>query len=118
MSTKTSISTNLKWLDGERPKTRADCKDGPRPCPWVMCRHHLYLEVNSETGKIRINFPTREVWELEHTCSLDIAEGGPNSLKAVGQVFKVSRERIRQLETLGLLALKERLGLLDIIIDI
>lgn len=28
-----------------RPRTRAQCQDGPRPCPWVACRHHLLLEV-------------------------------------------------------------------------
>ena len=25
----------------DRPRTRADCLKGPRPCPWIMCRHHL-----------------------------------------------------------------------------
>ena len=28
-----------------RPRTRADCLDGPRPCPWASCRHHLLFEV-------------------------------------------------------------------------
>jgi hypothetical protein len=28
-----------------RPKTRAECRDEARPCPWVGCRHHLLLEV-------------------------------------------------------------------------
>ena len=33
-------------IDGiARPITRADCIDGPRPCPWVSCRHHLLLEI-------------------------------------------------------------------------
>lgn len=107
-------TTNLKWLDDERPKTRAECYDGPRPCPWVMCRHHLYLEVNPNTGSIRLNFPSKEVWELEQTCSLDVADLGSNTLKDVGDIFEVSRERVRQLETLGLHLLKERLGLMNI----
>jgi hypothetical protein len=25
----------------ELPVTRGDCVDGPRPCPWLRCRHHL-----------------------------------------------------------------------------
>src|ERR1019366_2346037 len=37
---------------GERPKTRGDCVDGPRPCPWAGCRQHLYLEVNP-TGNMK-----------------------------------------------------------------
>lgn len=105
--------TDLKWLDEERPKTRAECVNGPRPCPWVMCRHHLYLEVNPKTGRIRLNFPSKEVWELDQTCSLDVADKGSNTLKDVGHVFRFSRERVRQLETLGLNALKERLELMN-----
>lgn len=31
----------------QRPRTRGECKDGPRPCPWVSCRHHLLLEIAS-----------------------------------------------------------------------
>ncbi len=31
-----------------RPRTRGDCADGPRPCPWYRCRHHLGLEVIEE----------------------------------------------------------------------
>src|SRR6476619_8074463 len=27
--------------DIERPKTRADCAQGERPCPFVSCKHHL-----------------------------------------------------------------------------
>jgi len=29
----------------ERPKTRGDCRDGLRPCPWVSCEHHLLIEL-------------------------------------------------------------------------
>lgn len=105
--------SNLKWLDEERPKNRSECRDSPRPCPWVMCRHHLYLEVNPRTGSIRLNFPSSDVWDLEQTCSLDIADKGANTLKEVGTVFKISRERVRQVETLGLHLLKERLGYLN-----
>lgn len=25
----------------QRPLTRAECVDGPRPCPWTSCTHHL-----------------------------------------------------------------------------
>jgi len=40
-----------------RPRTRADCKDAPRPCPFVSCKHHLYLDVSPRTGAIKMNFP-------------------------------------------------------------
>lgn len=28
-----------------RPRTRGECLQEARPCPWVACRHHLLLEV-------------------------------------------------------------------------
>ncbi len=35
-----------------RPKTRGECASGPRPCPWVSCRHHLYLDVDKNGSVI------------------------------------------------------------------
>src|SRR5262245_7942442 len=42
--------------DVERPRNRSECRDGPRPCPWVACKHHLYLDINPRTGSIKLNF--------------------------------------------------------------
>jgi hypothetical protein len=55
-----------------RPRTRGECKDGARPCPWAGCAHHLFLDVNADTGSIKLNYPG-------HT-----------------------RERVRQIEQIGL----------------
>ena len=90
-----------------RPQTRADCVNGPRPCLFVSCKHNLYLDVNPETGSIKLNFPDKEIWELEHTCALDVAEKGGITLEEVGEIMNLTRERIRQVETRGLLKLRE-----------
>ncbi len=90
----------------DRPQTRADCVDGPRPCLFVACKHHLYLDVNPETGSIKINFPDRDVWELEETCALDVAERGGVTLEEVGDILNLTRERVRQVEVTGLMKLK------------
>ncbi|HJZ87121.1 MAG TPA: sigma factor-like helix-turn-helix DNA-binding protein [Polyangia bacterium] len=90
----------------ERPQTRADCMTGPRPCPFVACKHHLYLDVNPETGSIKLNFPDLEVWEMKETCSLDVADRGGVTLEEVGEILNLTRERIRQVEVRGLLKLK------------
>src|SRR5438445_6816416 len=63
-------------VDIPRPTSREECKNEMRPCPWVACKHHLYLDINPETGSIKINFPDLEPWELKHTCALDVAERG------------------------------------------
>src|SRR5689334_22961695 len=52
----------------ERPRTRAECGDVPRPCPFVSCKHHLYLDVSRRTGSIKLNFPDLEVWEMTTSC--------------------------------------------------
>ncbi|XXF75626.1 sigma factor-like helix-turn-helix DNA-binding protein [Myxococcaceae bacterium GXIMD 01537] len=97
----------LGSIDTMRPRTRADCVNGARPCLFVSCKHNLYLDVNPETGSIKLNFPDKEIQELEHTCALDVAEKGGITLEEVGEIMNLTRERIRQVETRGLMKLRE-----------
>ena len=85
------------WVEEMRPKNRDQCRGGVRPCPFVSCRYHLYLDVKSR-GAIILNFPGREVWELEETCALDLADQGGMTLEEVASFFELTRERIRQIE--------------------
>ena len=87
--------------DYHRPKTRGECEDGQRPCPFVSCRFHLYLDVK-ENGSIRYNFPDLEVWEMPESCVLDLAARDGMLLEEVGVLLNLTRERVRQLETRGL----------------
>lgn len=89
-----------------RPLTRAECASGPRPCPHVSCKHHLYLDVSPYTGTIKINFPEIEVWEMRVSCALDIAEHGGMRLEDVGELMNVTRERARQIEIQALAKLE------------
>jgi hypothetical protein len=88
--------------DNERPRTRAECGDAPRPCPFVSCQHHLYLDVSARTGAIKLNFPDLEVWDMTETCALDVADRGGTTLEEVGAIMNLTRERIRQVEVKGL----------------
>jgi hypothetical protein len=100
----------------EKPVTRADCASGERPCPFVSCKHHLYLDVSARTGAIKLNFPDLEVWEMVETCALDVADRGGTTLEEVGAIMNLTRERIRQVEVKGLAkleALKDMTGLRD-----
>ncbi|MBL8935252.1 MAG: DNA-binding protein [Archangium sp.] len=92
----------LSELNQTRPRTRADCVNSARPCVYVSCKYNLYLDVNPETGSIKLNFPDKEIWELEYTCALDVAEKGGITLEEVGEIMNLTRERIRQVETRGL----------------
>ena len=95
-------SSLLAELSGNRPRSRSDCVNSPRPCVFVSCKYNLYLDVNPETGSIKLNFPDKEIWELEYTCALDVAEKGGITLEEVGEIMNLTRERIRQVETRGL----------------
>jgi hypothetical protein len=86
----------------DRPRTRAECADGPRPCPYVSCKHHLYLDVSARTGAIKLNFPDLEVWELTESCALDVADRGGTTLEETGAIMNLTRERIRQVEVQAL----------------
>jgi hypothetical protein len=88
--------------DIDRPQTRAECQSMPRPCPFVSCAHHLYLDVNPGSGAIKLNFPHLEVWEMSETCALDVADRGGITLEEVGEILNLTRERIRQVEVRGL----------------
>lgn len=99
----------LAILDDERPETRAQCRSGPRPCLWVSCRFHLYLDVNQATGSVKLNFPHLEPWQLSESCALDLAEQGGLTLEAIGALLNLTRERARQLEQSGLAKLQHTL---------
>lgn len=127
-----SISTKqFRWLDGhpdatrplalqglplddaapvERPACRAECRDGPRPCPFVSCKYNLYIDVNPDSGSVVLNFPDKELWELADTCALDVADRGGVTLEEVGELTNLTRERIRQMETRAAATMRSRMG--------
>ena len=94
-------------LEELRPRSRSDCREGIRPCPWVGCQYHLYLDVKPN-GNITFNFRDLEPWELEETCSLDVVEREQGvTLEAVGSIMNLTRERVRQVESAAKEKIKE-----------
>lgn len=119
----------------ERPKTRGDCEWCPtcqsyrdaqnvvalgtlpcghdaklahvrsRPCVFIACAQSLYIDVNPDSGAIKLNFPELEPGEMAASCALDIADRGGASLDAVGVALNTTRERARQIEATALLKL-------------
>jgi len=89
-----------------KPRNRAECAEGPRPCPFVSCKHHLFIDVSPRTGAIKLNFPDLEVWDLGESCALDVADRGGTTLEDVGAIMNLTRERIRQVEVKALAKLE------------
>ena len=99
---------------------RADCKDGPRPCPLVSCRYHLLKEITVD-GSIKVLHRIRRkgapeilresassmradrfiddaaatIELIDDTCALDVADEGPANLDRIGQAMGVTREGAR-----------------------
>ena len=90
----------------EKPVKREDCAQGQRPCPFVSCKHHLFLDVSARTGAIKVNFPDLEVWEMTESCAVDVADRGGATLEEVGTIINLTRERVRQVEVQGLAKLE------------
>jgi hypothetical protein len=82
--------------DFVRPQRRSDCKDGPRPCPWVGCRYHLWADV-SLAGSLKVAHDV-DPMELEDSCVLDVAARFPRTLEEVADTLGLTRERARQIE--------------------
>jgi DNA-directed RNA polymerase sigma subunit (sigma70/sigma32) len=61
----------------------------------------------TEKGSIVFNYPDKEPWELEETCSLDVAEKEDGqTLDEIGGLLNLTRERVRQVERSALDKLK------------
>lgn len=89
-----------------RPATRGECMDDEGPCPFVSCKHHLYLDVNERNGSTKLNFPDVEVEAMPETCALRVADRGGVTLEEIGAIMNLTRERIRQIESSALARLK------------
>jgi hypothetical protein len=89
----------------ELPKTRGECRDGPRPCGYLTCRHHLALDV-SFAGGVKVHWMPDEdpAWP---TCSLDVADLGQHNVDETAVLLGCSRERVRQVEEQALRKLRE-----------
>lgn len=103
----------LLWPERVRqPATRGECRSVARPCPYVGCKYHLFLD-ELPSRSLLFNHPAREPSELSHSCSLDVADLGGATLEEVGAVLGITRERVRQIQERALVKLRTRGVLLE-----
>lgn len=88
----------IDLISASRPRTRADCDNVVRPCPYVGCKYNLYLDVDRLSGSIKLNLPDLEPDQMTHSCALDVADAGSSTLEEVGEIVNLTRERVRQIE--------------------
>lgn len=82
-------------LDELRPRTRGDCIDGLRPCPWVGCRHNLFLNVD-RSGNVELAFGEDPTEAPHSLCALDNATGLPSV--EIGALMGLSTTSVVQIE--------------------
>lgn len=95
-----TILTFVPWLTPrkvelpvlERPRTRGECVDGPRPCQWETCRYHL-----AGTGRHRVN-TTGTPLDSSDSCALDVSDRGEHTLPEVAVKLEVNNRRVQQIE--------------------
>lgn len=80
-----SAVANVLHLPIARPRTRDDCREGQRPCPWRSC------EWNSGAIHGRFAHPA------PGKCALDLIEQGPATLEEIAEFLDTSREYVRQI---------------------
>jgi hypothetical protein len=114
----------------ERPRTWGECLEralgtASRPCGYLRCKHNLLVDVDGRTGSYKVTWPHLAVGAYgdeygaypQHTCALRVAEQGGMTLEEIGQVMNLTRERVRQIETKALYALRSLAGLVAAVDD-
>jgi hypothetical protein len=98
-------------IDDHVPATRAECIEGPRPCPHVKCRHHLWrVESDEQPGRRWPGYtPPAELrpvwldWPLPPSCSLDEAERSSASGEEMPVADVARNMDVRETQTHGVL---------------
>ncbi len=114
---------DLDYLEKARPVTREDCAYIPRPCPFLICPYNMVLDLDvgyihniqgrlDASGNVLVYNPDKSFLEQTHSCTLDVAEAGPLTLEEVGEIFGITRERIRQLLERELKNLKPKFSIM------
>jgi hypothetical protein len=81
----------------QAPKTRAECIEGHRPCPFTTCRHHMIRAISADRI---LKMTLDEVNEMTSTCVLDVTAANPDglTLEAIGSHLGVTKETVRNIE--------------------
>lgn len=91
-------------VDRRRPRTLEQCPPATEPCPFASCRYNLLVEVIASPAgvpHVKVNFPGRDVDQLDETCALRVArrqQARREALtdEAVGALLNITGERARQ----------------------
>lgn len=99
----------------ERPATRGECLDGPRPCPYVTCRFHLLVSV-ARDGRLLASRDFDEndeesiaaaLYEMTETCALDVADMGGATFERVSDMLGLPAQKSEQIQVQALARIRD-----------
>lgn len=92
------------------PKTRGECKNGLRPCPFLRCKYHLWTDLVEVRGKSRLRM-RRSIGN--ESCCLDVADRGYNTLQQIADALGLTREGVRQTLESALASVRDGVTICD-----
>jgi hypothetical protein len=101
-------SVRLKLIDGNTvelregvPASRAECKDGPRPCGYVRCKFHLWrIDAADREGNPGFGEPGTTLrpawlqWPTPPSCALDLADRGEMEDREIAQAMGMHKGNV------------------------
>jgi len=116
---------DTEGYDEPIPSTYGECLSRAlgtltQPCWYLRCRYNLLLDIDPRSGSYKVTWPdlTSGAYGDEyhalpaHTCALHEAAHGGLTVHELGLMLNLTRERVRQIETKALHALR---GLSDLV---
>lgn len=76
-----------------RPKTRGECQNTARPCPWLGCRHHLWSDEHDGVEARVLSLPVIGA----PSCVLDVVDEGKDLLPTeIGRMIQRRPEEVSE----------------------
>lgn len=90
--------TSFRARKGLPEGGRDACRDGPRPCPFVRCKFHLWMVLGYDRQGHRLMREATSTVEPHSatTCSLDVSEQ-ERTAREIGEVMGITQRRVQQI---------------------
>ena len=102
----------------QKPRTRGECANVPRPCPFASCAHNLLLKIGTpdvqnlvkskQLALVQTRWGHEDFELLKESCALDFADRGEHTDEEIGEALNVTGEAVRQTIKKALIKLEAR----------
>jgi len=76
-----------------RPRTRGECSEVVRPCPYVSCRYNLFIDVTRDGSVVLNPIPING-----YSCALDVADDYKDlTMEDVSDLLNTEMQEVKSL---------------------